>query len=564
MSPKSDTIVTDCFLIDFQAKTPSLRALWPAQSRALSRRISLNCQHVATLFSITAFETFGPPRNAAFDRPTGRQAKRAGAFIGGLLARPLARAPPMMRISFRQSMLAGFLLIALMLSWAASRSWLMLEQFVEQGRQGSEQALLLSASIQELAERTVDLERNTRQFIVLEDTALLERFDENVTHSLNAVKRLEAIPGQALGSLPESWRQTIENLSRGIHQAGPRVGLLPSLTRLSELNQELDHQGRRWIEEQHARMLAEVEENRMHLTRTLIAAVCGAVLVALLMGWWLSRPILMLEQAIDRLGDSQFNEPVMVSGPADLRRVGRRLDWLRSRLGQLESERERTLRHVSHELKTPLTALREGIALLQEEVVGVLQGSQMEVVDILQHNVMSLQRHIESLLRLNATSFEARRLSCQPISVEKLLRQAVQARDLQIQARQLTVISKAPAATRSVDGEKLLVVLDNLLSNAIDFSPQGGVIRLQADLIDNLLRVSCSDEGPGVATKDVERIFEPFVQGERPPPSPRQGSGVGLSIVRELMTAMGGSVELVPGEAKASGATFRIEVPCET
>ena len=470
----------------------------------------------------------------------------------------------MMRISFRQSMLAGFLVITLLLSWAAIRSWLMLEQFVEQSRQGSEQALLLSASIQELAERTVDLERNTRQFVVLEDAALLERFDENVTHSLNAVKRLEAIPGRALGDLPENWRNTIESLSLRIHQAGPHVDLLPSLVRLAELNQGLDHQGRSWIEEQHAGMLADVEQNRMHLTRIVSAAVGGAVLVALLMGWWLSRPILVLEQAIERLGDSQFNEPVMVGGPADLRRVGRRLDWLRSRLGQLESERERTLRHVSHELKTPLTALREGIALLQEEVVGVLQGSQMEVVDILQHNVMALQKHIESLLRLNATSFEARRLSYQPVSIEKLLGEAVLGRDLQIQARQLTVLTKAPSATRSLDGEKLLVVLDNLLSNAIDFSPQGGVIRLQADLLDNLLRVTCTDQGPGVAAKDAERIFEPFVQGERPPPAPRQGSGVGLSIVRELMTAMGGLVALVPAHAKTSGATFRIEVPCES
>lgn len=470
----------------------------------------------------------------------------------------------MTRISFRSSMLAGFLLIALLLSWAAIRSWLMLEQFVEQSRQGSEQALQLSASIQELAERTVDLERNTRQYVVLKDATLLKRIDENVTHSINAVKRLDAIPGKALGDLPENWRLTIESLSHGIHLTGSHADLLPALGRLAELNSSLDHQGRRWIEERHASMLADVERNRMHLARIMIVAVGGAFLVALAMGWWLSRPIVILEQAIERLGDSRFTEPVMVRGPADLRRVGRRLDWLRRRLGQLESERERTLRHVSHELKTPLTSLREGIALLHEEVVGKLQGSQMEVVDILQHNVMALQKHIESLLRLNAASFEARRLSCQPVSLERLLADAVQARDLQIQARQLTVLSKAPPITCSLDSEKMLVVLDNLLSNAIDFSPHGGAIRLQAELLDNLIRVTCADQGPGVAAKDAERIFDPFVQGERPPPAPRQGSGVGLSIVRELMTAMGGKVALLPKPGKANGATFLIEVPCES
>lgn len=469
----------------------------------------------------------------------------------------------MIRISFRQSMLAGFLLITLLLSWAAVRSWLVLEQFVAQSRRGNEQALQISTSIQELAERTVAIERSARQFMVLNDPALLERFDENVALCLVALSRLESLPGDALENQPAAWRETSQRLSQGLHQSVPENALLPLLTQLAEVNSGLDFRGKRWINAQNEAMFAELERSRLHLTWLVVAAVFGAFLVALSMSWWLSRPIESLERSIEHLGESRFDEPVAVHGPADLRRVGRRLDWLRRRLGDLESGRERTLRHVSHELKTPLTALREGIALLQEEVVGVLEGSQQEVVDILHHNVMTLQRHIESLLQLNATSFEARRLSYQPLLLNKLLADAVQGRELQIQARQLSVVSKAPATTRALDREKLLVVLDNLLSNAIDFSPEGGVIRLQAELVGNTLHVTCADQGPGIAAEDAERIFEPFVQGSRAAPTPRQGSGVGLSIVRELMNAMGGRVVLVPGTSKSPGANFRIEVPCE-
>ena len=137
-------------------------------------------------------------------------------------------------------MLAGFLLIALLLSWAAVRSWLVLEQFVEQSRQGSEQALQLSATIQELAERTVDLERSTRQFMVLNDAALLGRFDENVSHSLAAVKRLESVPGEPLGELPGTWRQAVEQLSQGLHQSAPRTGLVPVLNRLAKVHNALE------------------------------------------------------------------------------------------------------------------------------------------------------------------------------------------------------------------------------------------------------------------------------------------------------------------------------------
>lgn len=463
-------------------------------------------------------------------------------------------------------MLCGFLLITLLLSWAAVRSWLELEHFVEQSRRGSEQAIQLSSLIRELAERTVDLERSSRQFVVLNDAALLQRFDENVAHSLEAVKRLDSVPGAPLGEVPDAWRQAVEQLSDGLHQAELRAVRLPDLVsilnRLSELNIELGLSSRHWIDERHATMLVELEHSRQHLTRLVVVAVLGAFLVALTMSWWLARPIRCLERSIERLGESRFDEPVSVRGPADLRRVGRRLDWLRLRLSDLESGRERALRHVSHELKTPLTALREGIALLREEVVGSLQGSQQEVVDILHHNVMALQRDIESLLRLNAVSFEARHQSQKPVVLRKLLDDVVRGRELQIQSRHLTVLREAPAIARELDEEKLQVALDNLLSNAIDFSPEGGVIRLEAALIDNSINIACIDQGPGIAAEDAERIFEPFVQGGRASPTPRQGSGVGLSIVRELMTAMGGRVLLVPCVGNAPGAIFRLELPC--
>ncbi|WP_300449225.1 ATP-binding protein [Accumulibacter sp.] len=469
----------------------------------------------------------------------------------------------MLRLSFRQSMLAGFLLIALLLSWAAVRSWLVLEQFVERSRQDGERALQLSASIQELADRRVDLERNARQFLVLDDATLLERFDANVAHALATVGRLESIAGQALGRLPGDWRQAVDELGQGLHQAASGGALFPLLNRLAEVNSALGHAGQHWIDEQNAGLLAELDKSRQQLAGLVAAAVGGAFLVALAMSWWLARPIGTLERAIEQLGESRFATPVAVDGPADLQRVGRRLDWLRQRLGELEAERSRTLRHVSHELKTPLTALREGIALLQEQVPGPLDGAQQEVVDILQHNVMSLQRQLESLLRLNAASFEARRLSFRPLALRRLLANVVQGRELQIQARQLTVLRRAPAITRALDGEKLSVAVDNLLSNAIDFSPEGGVIRLEVSATGKMLRISCIDQGPGIAADDAERIFEPFVQGRRAAPAPRQGSGVGLSIVRDLMTSMGGRVALVPGDGKAKGAHFRLELPCE-
>lgn len=468
----------------------------------------------------------------------------------------------MIRPSFRQSMLAGFLLIVAALGWAGIRGWFLLEHFARQSRANGELAVQVSTSIQELGERSIDLERSARQYAVLNDPAVRERFEAQVAGSLATVERLNALPGRPFGALPDDWRQTVGEVVNALHLPAATGELAVPLKRLAEINGELAHLGRRLIDGQQARTLNELEEGRLRLGTLVGVTVAAAFLVALAMSWWLSRPIDAIERAIERLGESRFDDPVDVRGPADLRQIGRRLDWLRQRLSELEAERERTLRHVSHELKTPLTALREGVALLQEEIAGPLEGTQKEVVDILDANARSLQGHIESLLRLNAVSLGARRVHRHPVNLKRLLDDIVQDRELQIQARQLKVRRTAPAASGLLDADKLRVAIDNLLSNAIDFSPDGGTIRLEATIRQGQLRIACIDEGPGIAAEDAERIFAPFVQGLRPPPLPRHGSGVGLSIVRELVAVMGGEILLL--SAGKPGAHFEIVLPWAT
>lgn len=467
----------------------------------------------------------------------------------------------MIRLSFRQTMLAGFLTVVLFLGWAGLRGWFLLEQFSRQSRANNEQFLQLSALILELAERTTELERSARQYQVLSEPAVLARFDMHAARSLVAIERLESLAIPALAASSANWRKTVDDLARSLRHAVLPEELQALLVRLGEANVALETEGRLWIDAEQTATLEKLEAGQLRLGQFVGLAVLGAFLIALILSWWLSRPIGALEHAIRRLGDSRFDEPIVAQGPSDLRRVGQYLEWLRQRLSELEADRERTLRHVSHELKTPLTALREGVALLQEEIAGPLEDSQREVVEILHDNAMILQGRIEGLLHLNAMAQGARRLRRSPVSLERLLREVVQERELQIQSRQLRVQCEAPASVVMLDVEKLRVVLDNLLSNAIDFSPERGRIRLRAALSGQQLNIACRDEGPGVAAEDAERIFEPFVQGKRRPPTPRQGSGVGLSIVRELVAVMGGNIFL-KAIADESGAHFEIELPC--
>lgn len=465
----------------------------------------------------------------------------------------------MNRLSFRQGMLFGFAVIVLLLGGAALQSWLVVERLVAQSRTSSEQAIQLTAAIQELAERTIDIERSARQYQVLNDPVFQQRFDEHLALSLALIDRLDTLAAEPLAPLLGAWRMVSEALTRGLEQKIGKAALAPLLGRLVELNGLIKQASQQWMEAEKNRLLDDLEVNRLHLGGQIALALGGAFLVALAMGWWLVRPVRQLEKAIVRLGANRFDEAITVGGPADLRQLGIRLDWLRQRLAEFETDRERTLRHVSHELKTPLTALKEGVALLREEVPGPLGENQREVVDILQHNVLSLQQQIESLLSLNAAAFEARRIRVTRIELPKFMASVVQRREFHAQSRRLKVLIETPAVSKvMLDAEKMAVVLDNLLSNAIDFSPDGGEVRLMVNRSDSCLRFECMDQGPGVATEDMQRIFNPFVQGQRQAPAQRQGSGVGLSIVRELVRAMGGKVWLLPSE---KGAHFCVELP---
>lgn len=463
-------------------------------------------------------------------------------------------------LSFRQGLLAGFLIVVLLLGGVGIHGWLLLEGMVAQSRESNAQALQLSTAVQALGERSVDIERSARQYLVLGDALLRERFDAHLAGALEQLVRIEAMPAETLVVLSGRWREQAGMLRDGIEQTPPRNNLAEQLDRLAALNDEIQAAAKRWIDGGNVRLLDQLERRRVELGSRLALALLGAVLVAMAMGWWLVRAVRQLEKAIGRLGEGRFDASIEVSGPADLRRLGRHLDGLRNHLAGLEADRERTLRHVSHELKTPLTALKEGIALLAEEVPGPLSEGQREVTRILGHKVDSLQCQIESLLRLNAAVFEARRLNLLQIDLRQVLSEAAQRHELRGQARQVRIEVEAGEGRARLDPGKLAVILDNLLANAIDFSPQGGVVRLTAQRLKGGWRIVCRDQGPGVAPEDVQRIFEPFVQGRRAAPVARGGSGVGLSIVRELAQAMRARIRLADSDV---GAVFQLDLPDE-
>lgn len=465
------------------------------------------------------------------------------------------------RVSFRQLLVVAFLLIASLLAGAALRALFTLEQLTMQSRDSAERALDLSAAAQSLNERSVAMERTARQSLVLADRALRQRFDEAATDAKAVLVRLgsQDVPQ----SLANDWREHLETVTQ-LLSGSPDTALdrdrqvADEFRELDRINAAIAQQVRQTIATQNRNLLHTLETRRRQLAQQVIGAIGLSVLMALAFGIWLTRPLNRLEKAIIGLGENRLDEAIRINGPADLQLVGQRLDWLRLRLVELDADKSRFLRHVSHELKTPLASLREGVSLLEDGVAGELSPDQREVAKILRHNTSLLQGQIEDLLRFNAAAFEARQLRREKTDLLQLIEEQIESQRLQWRARDLQIAIEGRAVQAEVDRDKLGTVIANLLSNAIRFSPAGGKIRIRLHRLAEVVRIDLEDDGPGIALDDQPRIFEPFFRGERQPPQAVRGSGIGLSIVQEYIAAHGGRVQLLPA---GPGAHFRIELP---
>ena len=469
-------------------------------------------------------------------------------------------------LSFHQCLLAAFLLITAVLGGAAAQGMLALEHLALQGRQASQDAAGLTADVQRLAERTVAMERSARQFLVLDDASLRDLYAAAWADAKDTQRALAGwmtdAPAQALFV---EWARQADAAWQPLQDPGPqraRPALLkqlnPVFARLHRINELLAERSQQAMDRRSDAVLAELEQQRRLISVLVLGAMALALLLAVGFGHWLLRPLAQLEAAIGRMGDHRLDGRIAVGGPADLRRLGRQLEWLRQRLATLESDKTRFVRHISHELKTPMASIREGAALLRDGVAGPLTADQTEIVRILGDNSVALQRQIEDLLQYQTLASDAQQMQRKPTDLAALLARVADEQRLLWQARGLTVRVDAEPCTASVDGEKLGVVLANLLVNAVRFSPPGGAVSLSLRVQRGHIEFDCIDSGPGVAPEDVPRVFDPFFQGRNQAPGARRGSGIGLSIVREIVQAHGGRCHLLPSER---GAHFRIEIP---
>ena len=466
--------------------------------------------------------------------------------------------------SFLQLVLLGFTLVTLPLLGALVQAVVYLDHLAAQSRQALSRAVQATQASRTLAEQVSTMERHARQFQVLGDPTLFQAYTAAYQTFQYTVESLTALAGEEfqhrqLTVIAQKAQTIFSTLLSQPRESAQSTEALNEFVSLTEIVQALLSQNSALVERETQIMEATAAKAQRTLVWPALALMPGSALFVAIFTALIARPIRRLDLAIRRLGDGDFTSEIVVAGPRDIEHLGQRLDWLRSRLWELEADKSRFLRHMSHELKTPLTAIREGTALLAEEVVGCLNDPQQEVVEILQHNSLQLQKLIEDLLRFSATQTHSTTLECTTVRLDQLIEDVITDHKLAMMAKDLTLDLQAAAVAVLGDPEKLRLVVGNLLSNAVKFSPLGGHIQMTLRHEPSGAVLDVADSGPGIAPEEHEKIFEAFYQGQAIPHGHIKGSGLGLSIVRDCVLAHQGRIDVV--QEGTGGAHLRVTLP---
>ena len=309
-----------------------------------------------------------------------------------------------------------------------------------------------------------------------------------------------------------------------------------------------------------AKPVSQLRSRWVTLIERLGIAFGGGVIVAGLLGVYLSRritePLLALSAAADEIAYGNYAVEVpKPRGGDEISHLSARFGDMAAKLAESEQLSRNFLMSVSHELRTPLTAIRGHVAALREGVIddAAMQEASLGVIG---EEAMRLERLVGDVLDL--AKLDAHRFTVlqEEVDMEQLCERVFAAfGDV---ARRRAIDYRADVSAHPVimtDGDRVLQIISNLLSNAFRWTPEGGRIELLLSAANGSVSVVVSDTGPGITDEELDRIFRPFWSRDG------GGTGLGLAIARELALALGGRIEV--RSQLGIGSRFELVLPAE-
>jgi len=292
------------------------------------------------------------------------------------------------------------------------------------------------------------------------------------------------------------------------------------------------------------------------IERLALAGVLGLLVAGLLAGYLshrIVRPVLQLSDAADAVARGEYDVKIPRHAPGELGHLSERFGEMALRLAEVEEMERNFLMSVSHELRTPLTAIRGHVSALREGVVAD-PAERTASLETVEREAQRLDRLVGDILDLAKLDTHRFTVTSEEVDMVQLVDQAYER--FREEARRRSIDYRQEVRARPVitsDGDRVLQVVGNLLSNAFHATPDGGRISLELAQRNGTVHVAIEDNGPGIAPEMRERLFRPFVS------QTGGGTGLGLAIAKELSAMLGGSLGLESEVGR--GSRFELVLP---
>lgn len=459
--------------------------------------------------------------------------------------------------SLRQLVLIAFLLVLLPLLVLAWQAWESLSALSGRAADTNRTTLTDVRRSEAMARTALELERSYRQYCVLDDPMLANLYQTQRTRYAQMLEEhASVLPDE---KVYQQLRQSLGTLTKlNCINSSPVSAASQALESFSAANGQLIQSTREVAFSRGLQLQREIAERGQYFGWQALILFLISVGLVLLFTRMIIGPVKAVERMINRLGEGKrLSHNLAARGPRELRSLGQSILWLSERLAWLESQRHEFLRHISHELKTPLASMREGTALLADEVAGPLTADQREVVAILDDSSCHLQRLIEQLLDYNRELSDAP-VMLVPVALAPLIERIVSSHSLTARAKLMQ--TEVLLAEKNCLAEPMLLAraIDNLYSNALHYGSESGTIWIRSRRHGNRAIIEVENTGTPVPATEQAMIFEPFFQGSQQRRGAVKGSGLGLSIARDCIQRLKGDLQLVQNEGAV--VCFRIEL----
>jgi len=296
------------------------------------------------------------------------------------------------------------------------------------------------------------------------------------------------------------------------------------------------------------------------LTMITIALVIG-IFVSVIITRNITRPLSIMTKKTHDIAKGNFDVSIPLQSPPEIGELAESFNSMCTKLKEVDTMKSDFLSIMSHELRSPLASIQEGTNLLLEGIAGGISEKQKRLLTIILDADKRLLTLVNSILDLSKMEAGMMPYEFSEADIVSLIDDVIRESEPLARSRNLRIEKNMPdtLTVSHIDPERITQVLRNLLGNAVKFTPKGGYVRIASEVSEQRMKISISDNGPGIPHDELDRIFDKYQQAKFPSIGHQKGTGLGLAIVKHIITAHGGTVWAE--SEKGNGSTFTFSLP---